>query len=242
MKLMSIVRNQIDRSRFAETVDYLMTIFRNQDVHSKSAQESTLLRETTQYKFFEVYQLDLQTYEFKLKEDIELYINIDLLGEGHFHEVRKATQRRSFQKVKNQNGTMQYKETMLNPPVQWAIKKVKKYEEIDEVPNDVAKQYLALLLAQKFNEILSKTYKEGNQLYLKYVQPYLAVPLFKIETPYIFELELLQDQPDVQFAYFNRPWGDFKTKEDKKGEIRLPHAFSHWTYLATGGKFLVNDV
>ncbi len=53
---------------------------------------------------------------------------------------------------------------------------------------------------------------------MKYVQPFLAIPLFKDGNHSIFELELLQDYgEDVQFAYFNRPWGDFKFTDDKTG-------------------------
>ena len=127
--------------------------------------------------------------------------------------------------------------------VLWAIKKVKQIEELEEVPNDIAKQYLAMLLADKFNEVLKQTYGDKEELYLRYVQPYLAVPLFKDGQNSIFELELLQDYgEDVQFSFFNRPWGDFKIKDDKKGEIRMPHTFTHWTNVVTGGKFMVTDL
>ena len=110
-----------------------------------------------------------------------------------------------------------------------------------------------MLLAEKFNQALVKTYglesekvskpNEEHSLFLKYVQPYLAVPLFKENNNAIFELELFQNfNEDIKFTVFNRPWGDFKISDDKFGQIRMPHAFSHWTYVATDGKYIVTDV
>ena len=62
------------------------------------------------------------------------------------------------------------------------------------------------------------------------------MPLFKQLKPYIYELEeLFEEDKDTAFAYFNRPNGDFSLKDDKGEPIDLPHAFSHWSYAATGG-------
>ena len=49
-------------------------------------------------------------------------------GEGQFHKVYKAIQKRSFEKVKCPNGVFQYREKILNPEVTWAIKKTKELE------------------------------------------------------------------------------------------------------------------
>ena len=42
--------------------------------------------------------------------------------------------------MKCPNGTFQYREKKLEPEVLWAIKKSKDESELDEVPNDIAKQ------------------------------------------------------------------------------------------------------
>jgi hypothetical protein len=52
--------------------------------------ESKIIRATSDYRFFEIYYLDETSFCFKSLEDMELYINVDILGEGHFHEVREA--------------------------------------------------------------------------------------------------------------------------------------------------------
>ena len=76
--------------------------------------------------------------------------------------------------------------------------------DLAEVPNDIAKQQISLLLGEKFNQALVKAFnlaeekkknpKAEYSLYLKYIQPYLAVPLFKEDKNFIFELELFQNQ------------------------------------------------
>ena len=139
MKIMSVARNNAKMEKFTEIIDYVMGIFREQEINSPIAKISIKLREKSNYQFFEVYYLDLNTYEFKHKEDIELYMEKSIMGEGHFHEVYKATQRRSFEKVKCPNGVFQYREKMLNPEVTWVIKKTKELDELDQVPNDIAK-------------------------------------------------------------------------------------------------------
>jgi hypothetical protein len=42
-----------------------------------------------------------------MKGDIELYVRKDILGEGHFHEVSEALQRREFVK-EAKNGKILY--------------------------------------------------------------------------------------------------------------------------------------
>ena len=60
------------------------------------------LRGTHDYRFFEFYYLDKDTFQFKMKGDLELYVNKLILGHGHFHEVSEALQRREFIKdIKN---------------------------------------------------------------------------------------------------------------------------------------------
>ncbi len=52
-----------------------------------------------------------------------------MIGEGHFHEVNKALQRREFTKEDAKvDGVPLLKENLLNPPKQWVIKKVKDYK------------------------------------------------------------------------------------------------------------------
>ena len=45
-----------------------------------------------------MFKLDENTFEFKLEEEIELYVNTGIMAEGHFHEVSLAHQRRKFVK------------------------------------------------------------------------------------------------------------------------------------------------
>ena len=131
---------------------------------------------------------------------------------------------------------------MLQPEVKWAIKKVKEEEHLKEVPHDIAKQYMAMVLAQRFSEILKIVYPTED-IQIQYIQPFLVVPLFKQLKPYIFELEkLFEEDKDKAFAFFNRPNGDFHLKDSLGQQIRLPHAFSHWTHAATGGLFMITDV
>ena len=40
---------------------------------------------------------------------------------------------------------------------------------------------------------------------------------------------------DAKFDYFNRPWEDCKVEVGEFGVPRLPSAFTHWTYVASGG-------
>ena len=74
------------------------------------------------------------------------------------------------------------------------------------------------------------------------MKPYLALPLFQSQKPFIYELD--EYLGVIEFSVFNRPKGDpFDTlKEDKLGQVRLPHTFSHWTYKATGGLVMIADV
>jgi hypothetical protein len=69
------------------------------------------------------------------------------------------------------------------------------------------------------------------------------MPLFKQKTPYVYELE--EFQGDLTFRNFSRPNNDkFSIKQDSSnyGEVRLPHTFAHWTYVATGGNFMIVDI
>jgi hypothetical protein len=47
---------------------------------------------------------------------------------------------------------------MLNPAKKWAIKKVKEEEHLEQVPFDIAKQYMAMVLAERFSHILKVVY------------------------------------------------------------------------------------
>ena len=94
---------------------------------------------------------------------------------------------------------------------------------------------MAMVLAESFSHILKIVYP-FEEIYVKYIQPFLVVPLFKQLKAHIYELEeLFEEDKDKAFAYFNRPNGDFSLKDDKGFSIRLPHAFSHWSHVATGG-------
>ena len=104
---------------------------------------------------------------------------------------------------------------MLYPTKKWAIKKVKEEEHLEQVPFDIAKQYMAMVLAEKFSEIL-KTVYPTEEVYIQYIQPFLVVPLFKQLKAYIYELEeLFEEDKEKAFAYFNRPNGDFTLEDDK---------------------------
>ena len=90
MKIMSVARNNAKMEKFTDIIDYVMGIFRDQEINSPIAKMSMKLREKSHYQFFEVYYLDLKTFEFKHKEDIELYMDKITDLEGNFHKVFKA--------------------------------------------------------------------------------------------------------------------------------------------------------
>eukprot|EP00347_Sterkiella_histriomuscorum_P007925 403347038 len=245
MKLLKKIKDSYKHNRqFTTIFDYVTGIFRDIQRNENSIQ-SLDYRKTHQYRWFEVYSLDEDTFEFKLEEEIELYVNTDLLGSGHFHDVQLARQRRDFVKNQMPDGSISLTEKMLLPPKEWVIKNVKKYDHLPEVPYDIAKQYMAMHLANAFCDVLNKVFLQET-IFLKYVQPYMAVPLFKQDIPYVYELERYQESKEnIQFDNFSRPKGDpFTTIKESKffGQVRLPHCFSHWTYVATDGNFMVTDI
>ena len=87
---------------------------------------------------------------------MELYVDRSILGEGHFHEVNLAIQRREFEHQILENGFNCLKENILKPSKSWVIKKVKDYNHLAEVPFDIAKQYIALTLSEAFNDLLKE--------------------------------------------------------------------------------------
>lgn len=63
--------------------------------------------------------------------------------------------------------------------------------------------------------------------------------MYRQNQNYIYELEEYKD--DVPFENFNRP--NNKCRFEGKEKVNfLPNAFSHWTYVATGGQFMIVDV
>jgi len=129
----------------------------------------------------------------------------------------------------------------LNPEVNWAIKESKRKDEMHEVPNDIAKQYLAKTLSDHFNEHLKKIYPMETVL-MQYIQPLVVIPLFDIPgSQFFYEMESFMDT-EAKFDFFNRPKEECKVVDEKLGVARLPSAFTHWTYVATGKRFMITDV
>ncbi len=89
--------------------------------------------------------------------------------------------------------------------------------------------------------MLKEQYTEED-IYLKYIKPYLALPLFRSQEPYIYELE--EYFGDIKFENFNRPLNEkFDiVRESEFGPVRLPHTFCHWTYKVTAGIVMIVDV
>ena len=54
---------------------------------------------------------------------------------------------------------------MLDPQKKWAIKKVKEESHLEQVPFDIAKQYMAMVLAESFSHILKIVYP-GEDIYV----------------------------------------------------------------------------
>eukprot|EP00347_Sterkiella_histriomuscorum_P008141 403346223 len=241
-ELITKVLNSGDRSNIAENIDYIRGIYRTIFADQTMAQQSIKNREGKDYRWLEVYQLDEETLKFIKKENIELYIDQEKFAEGHFHEVKICKQHRSIKEFFDPySGRTEYREAVLNPPVNWVFKQIKDAKHIDEVPNDIAKQYLALTFANYFNEMLKRVYP-NEEVFLKYVQPFLVLPLFKDQKNLnFFEMESFMET-DKLFQYYNRPGEECKVKDNKLGEARLPSAFSHWTYAATDKHFMITDV
>ena len=77
-----------------------------------------------------------------------------MFAAGHFHEVNLAHQRRKFVKEESKVEDIPLlKEVMLEPPKKWVIKKVKDYSDLNKVPHDIARQYLAVTLANEFSKV-----------------------------------------------------------------------------------------
>lgn len=47
---------------------------------------------------------------------------------------------------------------------------------------------------------------------------------------------------DIKFLFYNRPGCELKVIDEKFGDAKLPNAFTHWTYAATGKRFMITDV
>ena len=129
---------------------------------------------------------------------MELYVDRKILGTGCFHEVSKALQRREFEKEVKDDGFIFLREQMLKKPKKWVIKKVKDYSNLAEVPFDIAKQHIAFILSEAFCKILEEEF--GSDIYLKYVKPFMAIPLYSQEHKYVYELE--EHQEENQYVKF----------------------------------------
>ncbi len=96
-----------------------------------AAEQSKLLRNDHNYGWFEVFDLDDKTFEFKQIQELELYVHQDMFAQGHFHEVNMAQQRREFVKEESKvDDVPLLREKMLDPPKKWVIKKVKDYKHL----------------------------------------------------------------------------------------------------------------
>lgn len=90
------------------------------------------------YQWFHVYEFDIKKVQFKHSETMELYLDKDVLGAGHFHEVKKCHQYWRYDRSDDPESPI--KETRIEPgPKNYVIKKSKKFEEICEVPLDILK-------------------------------------------------------------------------------------------------------
>ena len=116
-------------------------------------------------------------------------------------------------------------------------------KHIDQVPNDIAKQYLALMLSDYFNQML-KTIFPTEDIYLRYIQPFLVLPLFKpADNLSFYEMEHFF-KTKAEFQYYNRPNEALDVPVGKQpGRLaRLPNAFTHWVYAATNKKVMITDL
>ena len=82
-----------------------------------------------------------------MRGDIELYVNMETFANGSFHKVSECLQRREFVKEMKNGRIIKYVERMLTPPKKWAIKKVINKDHTEQVIYDIAKQYMAMILA-----------------------------------------------------------------------------------------------
>ncbi|CDW90773.1 myosin heavy chain kinase a-like protein [Stylonychia lemnae] len=234
-----------NRTEWFKYVEYVMEIFRRIFLEDPMTKLSVQLKRSHDYRWFEIYEMTSDTFEFVLKKELELYIDREMLGEGYFHQVSVALQRRDFEQIKMQNGFIVLKENRIEPNKKWVIKRIKRFEELIQVPIDIAKQYIAVALANAFNIMLKQCFPT-QEIFLKYVQPYLAIPLYKEDIKYVYELEEFQETNEkIIFNNFNRPSGakkDTLLQHPHFGKVRLPHAFTHWTYMVTGGLVIVTDI
>ncbi|CDW73297.1 myosin heavy chain kinase a-like protein [Stylonychia lemnae] len=77
---------------------------------------------------------------------------------------------------------------------------------------------------------------------MKYIQPFILLPMFEVsDNQHIYKMENFQET-DQKFQYFNRPKQELKVIDEILGEAKLANAFTHWTYAATGKRFMITDV
>ena len=99
------------------------------------------------------------------------------------------------------------------------------------------------MISDYFNLKL-KTVFPNEEIYLKYIQPFLVLPLFKpTDNLAYYEMEYFYET-DAQFQYYNRPRKALNVPVGKKpGRLaRLPNAFTHWVYAATERKVMITDL
>ncbi|CDW73004.1 myosin heavy chain kinase a-like protein [Stylonychia lemnae] len=247
MMLISRIRHAYkgNRTEWFQYVNYVMEVFRRIFADDPMTLLSIQLRKDHDYRWYEIYEMTQDTFEFKKLKELELYTNREILDEGNFHEVYLALQRRDFEQVQLPNGFIVLKEQFIEPNKNWVIKKVKEYKDIIEVPYDIAKQQVAVTLANAFNILLKQQFS-GEDIFLKYVKPHLAIPMYNQAHRFVFELEDYQESTKyIKFESFNRPIGDkfsIVKSHPHFGPVRLPHTFSHWTYMVTGGLILITDI
>ena len=70
------------------------------------------------------------------------------------------------------------------------------------------------------------------------------IPLYKPskrEPHVFFEMESFL-KTDAKFTFYSRVKEECKVEDKILGEARLPNAFTHWTYIASGKKIMITDV
>ncbi|CDW91089.1 protein serine threonine kinase [Stylonychia lemnae] len=240
-ELISIILNNSKKSDVTNNIDYIRGIYRKAFCDSERARSSIMRRKGRDYKWFEVYYLDENSLEFKKKENIELYVDSMKFAQGYFFQVKQCNQTRRFADIRSPDQQQTFREINLDPEVHWAIKNKIRRKHIHQIPNNIAKQYLAKTLAENFNRLLNKIYPEDTYS-MNYIQPYILLPMFEVsDNQNIYKMENFQET-DQKFQNFNRPKQELKVIDEIFGEAKLPNAFTHWTYAATGNRFMITDV
>ncbi|CDW74872.1 myosin heavy chain kinase a-like protein [Stylonychia lemnae] len=244
------ILNSEQKSLTTQNVGYIKAIFR-EFFRNQGKKTTSILRDFSEYRWYELYHFNEQKLEFEIKEKLELYISKVDNEEGSMHLMHNAKQHRRYEySIENQ----QFQEAQIDESQVWALKSLKqKGQSIQDICvfQDLIQLIIAKNLSLKFSEAIKD---QGYSL--QYIDTYLLIPLFNNSGQQYYQVEMFQEgdiekyntqlQDSYQRKILQKTDGEtniFETlNEDQQLYQKLASAFSHWTYFITKEMFIVVDV